>query len=74
MSWTQQVVTVNGPTLDEAKALLSQLKLQTVTHSTKVSEQINEEELLWRLLNCFTNLIVAIFLSFLNIILLIISL
>ena len=45
MSRTQQVVTVKGPTIDEAKALLSQLKHQTVTQRPKVSEQLNEEEL-----------------------------
>jgi len=47
----QQEVTVKGPNIDVAKALLSQLKLQTVTHSRKkVSEHINEEEILRRLL------------------------
>ena len=39
MSLTQQVVTVKGSTIDKAKALLSQLKLQTVSQRPKVSEQ-----------------------------------
>ena len=48
MSLTQQVVTIKGPTIDEAKALLSQQKLQTVTQRPKVSEQLKKEELQWR--------------------------
>ena len=56
MSRTQQVVTVKGPTIDEAKALLSQLKLQTVTQHPKVSEQLNEEDLQRRLIELFHKL------------------
>ena len=56
MSRTQQVVTVKGPTYDEAKALLSQLKLQTVTQRPKVSDQINEEEPMQRLIELFHKL------------------
>ena len=72
MSQTQPVVTVKGPTYDEATARLSQLKLQTVTQRPKVSEQLKNYS--GGLLNGITNLIVAIFPHFLNIILLIISL
>ena len=53
MSRTQQVVTVKGPTIDEVKALLSQLKLQTVTQRPTVSEQLKEEELQRRLIERF---------------------
>ena len=56
MSRTQQVVTVKGPTIDEAKALLSQLKLQTVTQRPKVREQLIEEELQGRLIEQFHKL------------------
>ena len=56
MSRTQQVVTVKGPTYDEAKALLSQLRLQTVTQRPKVSKQLNEEELQRRLIERFHKL------------------
>ena len=71
MSRRQQVVTVKCPTIDEAKALISQLRLQTVTQRPKVSEQLKNYS--GGLLNSFTNLIVAIFPHFLNIISLIIS-
>ena len=53
MSRTIQVVTVKGPTIDEEKALLSQLKLQTVTQIPKVSELLSEEELQRRLVERF---------------------
>ena len=56
MSWTQPVVTVEGATYDEAKALLSQLRLQTVTQRTMVSKQLNEEELQRRLIERFHKL------------------
>lgn len=56
MSRTQPVVTVKGPTYVEAKALLSQLRLQTVTQRPKVSEQLNEEELQRRLIERFHKL------------------